>query len=293
MAQQLTPTKRKKLFGIIPVFWKKSAVIIPVVSLTGTIVADGKNNRININSSGPLLEKAFAIKGAPAVAISINSPGGSPVQSSLVAKRIKQLAQKHKKEVLIFVQDVAASGGYWIAAVGDEIYADRASIVGSIGVISGGFGFEEAIEKIGVKRRIYTAGKNKSTLDPFIAPKKGELDRMKAILAEMHTVFIDHIKAHRGDKITVSDDALFTGEYWMADKGIELGLVDGIGDLHSVLKEKYGDKVQLKPVKKPRGMLAMPSLPFGSQIDENLGASIADGLISAAEDRALWARYGL
>lgn len=293
MAQNLTKTKPKRLLGIVPMFWKKSGVVIPVVTLAGTIVADNKNNRINIASSGPLLEKAFAVKGAPAVAISINSPGGSPVQSSLVAKRIRQLAEQHKKQVLIFIQDVAASGGYWIAAVGDEIYADNASIVGSIGVISGGFGFEDAIEKIGVKRRIYTAGKNKSTLDPFITPKKAELDRMKAILADMHTVFIDHIKAHRGDKITVSDDELFTGEYWMAGKGIELGLVDAIGDLHSVLKEKYGEKVQLKPVKRSRGMMAMPSFPFGSQIDEELGASIASGLISAAEDRALWARYGL
>ena len=265
-------------------------VIIPVVRLYGAIMPEQKPNRINIQSSGPLLEKAFKIKSAPAIAIVINSPGGSAVQSRLISNRIRQLADQYEKKVLVFIEDVAASGGYFIAVAGDEIFADPSSIVGSIGVIYAGFGFEDAIEKLGVKRRIHTAGKNKSTLDPFMPEKKSDVDRINMFSSDIHKVFIEHVKSHRGDKLKGKDVDLFTGEWWTATRGLDLGLIDAIGDMHAVLSERYGEEVVLKPISAKKGLFQMPSFGLGAKIDMDL---VAGSAFSAIEERALWSRFGL
>ena len=188
--------------------------MVPMVRLQGVISSDMRPGRINIATFAPVLKKAFAVKSASVVAIVVNSPGGSPVQSRLIAKRIRDLAEEHDKQVLVFVEDVAASGGYFIASAGDEIIADPSSIVGSVGVIMAGFGFEEAIKKLGVTRRLYTAGKNKSTLDPFLPEKKEDVARIKATEEAIHEVFIDYVKQQRGDRFTAPDEELFTGEWW-------------------------------------------------------------------------------
>ena len=264
--------------------------VVPLVRLQGVIASEQRPGRINIATYAPVLEKAFSVKSAPAVAIVVNSPGGSPVQSRLIAKRIRDLAEEHDKKVLVFVEDVAASGGYFIASAGDEIIADPSSIVGSIGVIMAGFGLEDAIGKLGIKRRLYTAGKNKSTLDPFLPEKQEDVDRIKSAELAIHEVFIDYVKARRGDRFTAEDDVLFTGEWWIATRGIELGLVDALGDIRETLRARYGDKVKLKPFGPKRPFLQMPRL--GMAMGET-GAGLGSDMIAALEDRALWSRFGL
>lgn len=274
----------KAIFGI------KNTTTIPVVRLYGSIAAEQRPGRINIESANPLLEKAFKIKQAPAVAIVINSPGGSPVQSRLVSNRIRELANQYDKKVLVFIEDVAASGGYFIAVAADEIFADPSSIVGSIGVIMATFGFEEAIAKLGVTRRVYTAGENKSTLDPFLPEKKADIDRIKDFELDIHKVFIDHVKHHRGERLKGKDSELFTGQWWTAVRGLDLGLIDALGDMHTVLRERYGEDVDLKLISKKRGLFAMPRI--GMQAG-TAGDGLATGIIAAVEDRALWSRFGL
>lgn len=268
-------------------FWPfgKSGPIIPVVRLEGTIASGARPGRINIETHGPVLKRAFAVKKAPAVAIIINSPGGSAVQSRLISKLIRDLADEKEKEVLIFVEDAAASGGYFIAVAGDEIIADPSSIVGSIGVIMATFGFVNAIEKLGVERRLYTAGRNKSTLDPFLPEKKEDVERIKKFETDIHQVFIDHVKSRRGDKLKGSDDDLFTGEWWTGLSGLELGLVDRLGDMNEELKERFGKDVRLKPFGPKKPMFQLPR--FG------LSADLPGDTLAAVEDRALWSRFGL
>lgn len=268
----------------------RSGAIVPVVRLQGTISSEQRSGRLNIAGVAPLLKRAFAIKKAPAVAIIVNSPGGSPVQSRLISKMIRDLADEKKKQVLVFIEDVAASGGYFIAVGGDEIFADPSSIVGSIGVIYAGFGFEEAIAKIGVKRRIHTAGRNKSQLDPFVPEKKADVDRLKMFELDVHQVFIDHVKSRRGDKITAKDDDVFTGEWWTAGRGLDLGLIDGLGDMHSVLRERFGKNVRLKNIAPKRGMFQMPRIGLGASVD---AGSLTSDVVATLEDRALWSRFGL
>lgn len=260
--------------------------VIPVVRMRGVISAQKKPGRINIETYAPVLERAFKRKSAPAIAIVINSPGGSAVQSRLVSKRIRELADEHGKKVLVFVEDAAASGGYFIAVAGDEIYADPSSIVGSIGVIYAGFGFEEAIGKIGVKRRLYTAGNNKSTLDPFLPEKPQDVKRIKSFEQDIHKVFIDHVKAHRGDRLKGEDAKLFTGEWWTGVRALEMGLIDGLGDVHALLRQRYGKTVQLKQYAPKRGMLQLPSIGLDA-------GRMAGEAIDAIEERAIWARIGL
>ncbi len=262
----------------------QSGPVIPVVRLHGVIAADPRPGRLNIESVEPLLKRAFALKSAPAVAIIVNSPGGSPVQSRLISKRIRDLAEENGKPVLVFVEDAAASGGYFIAVAGDEIIADPSSIVGSIGVIFAGFGFVGAIDKLGVERRVHTAGRNKSTLDPFLPEKPEDVARIKQLELDVHRVFIDWVKARRGDRLKAADDDLFTGEFWSGLHGLDLGLVDALGDVRAVLRERYGEKVELLPIAPRRGLLGLPRLGF---------AALAGGAIDAIEDRALWARFGL
>jgi signal peptide peptidase SppA len=285
---------RRFLNRLLPKSWRSNVVVIPVVRLQGTIMAGGGQFRpsLSLATTAGLIEKAFSFD-APAVAISINSPGGSPVQSRLIHKRIRDLAAEKNKRVLVFVEDVAASGGYMIAVAGDEIVADPSSIVGSIGVVSASFGFPELMKKIGVERRVHTAGRNKAVLDPFKPEKKEDVERLKALQLEVHETFIDLVRERRGTKLK-DDPDLFTGLFWTARKGLELGLVDALGDMRGTLKQRYGAKTRLKLVSAPRGLLSRFGL-FGSSAGRpaDLARAAASGLIDAAEERALWGRYGL
>ena len=265
--------------------FKKKKVVIHL-RLTGVIGNVGKFRQgIEYSGQEDIIKKAFSVKKALAVAITINSPGGSPVQSHLIYKFIREQAKKNKKKVIIFAEDVAASGGYLIACSGDEIYANSSSIIGSIGVISASFGFKNLIEKIGVQRRVYTAGKNKSTLDPFLDEKEEDINRLKNIQLELHQDFIDVVEESRGSKLKKNSDIeLFSGEFWTGKKAKELGLIDGLGNADQILREKFGDEVEIKKFGKPKGWLAKK---LSSSQDH------ADKLISILEERSIWQRYGL
>ncbi|MFC3208671.1 S49 family peptidase [Aquamicrobium soli] len=285
----------KRLFRrLLPKSWRSDAVTIPVIRLHGTIMADGGRLRpsLSLASSAGLIEKAFAFD-APAVAISVNSPGGSPVQSRLIYKRIRDLAAEKNKRVFVFTEDVAASGGYMIALAGDEIIADPSSIVGSIGVVSASFGFPELLKKVGIERRVHTAGRNKAVLDPFRPEKEEDIERLKALQLEVHETFIDMVKERRGQKLK-DDPDLFTGLFWTGRKGLELGLVDALGDMRTVMKARYGEKTRLKLIAAQKGLFGRFGL-FGSRgaLPEEMAAAAAGGLIDAAEERALWSRFGL
>ena len=264
----------------------RGKTVIPVVRLHGVIAAEQRQGRLNIATVAPLLKRAFAIKSAPAIAIVVNSPGGSPVQSRLISKRIRDLANEHNKPVLVFVEDAAASDGYFIAVAGDEIIVDPSSIVGSIGVIMAGFGFVGALEKLGVERRVHTAGNNKSTLDPFLPEKASDIERIKQFELDIHQVFIDHVKAGRTGRLKAADDVLFTGEWWTGMRGVELGLVDAIGDLHETLRSRYGRHVVLKLIEPKRPWFGVPRIGFST-------AGLTGDLAATIEDRAVWARLGL
>ena len=274
----------------IPRRFRSNAVEIPVVRLQGMIMEASSPLRqtLSLSSCANALEKAFSDKEAPAVAISLNSPGGSPVQSRLIYRRIRDLAEEKHKRVLIFVEDVAASGGYMIACAGDEIFADPSSVVGSIGVVSASFGFPELLKKIGVERRVYTAGKNKVSLDPFQPEKKADVDHLKALQLEIHETFINLVKESRGSKL-VDDPNLFTGMFWTGKKGKELGFVDELSDLRSLIKQRYGHDAKMRLVSASRSLLGRKT----PAISAGLVSSAVDGLIQSAEERALWQRYGL
>ncbi|MDP3897326.1 MAG: S49 family peptidase [Mesorhizobium sp.] len=281
---------------LLPKSWRSDAITIPVIRLHGTIMAGGGQLRqsLSLASTAGLIEKAFSFKDSPAIAISINSPGGSPVQSRLIYKRIRDLAVEKDKRVYMFVEDVAASGGYMIAIAGDEIIADPSSIVGSIGVVSASFGFPELLRKIGVERRVYTAGVNKATLDPFQEEKPEDIERLKALQLEVHDTFIDMVKERRGAKLS-DDPDLFTGLFWTGKRGLALGLVDALGDMRGFLRARHGDKVRLKLVSPQRGLFGrrLGFLGIGSPDASELASAAANGVADAAGARALWARYGL
>lgn len=282
---------------LLPRKFRGDTTIIPVVRLNGAIFAGGSQFRpaLNLASVAPLLERAFGVKDAPAVALSINSPGGSPVQARLIYQRIRDLAEEKNKRVIVFVEDAAASGGYMIAVAGDEIFADPSSIVGSIGVVSGGFGFPELLKKIGVERRVYTAGENKAILDPFQPERESDIDYLKSLQLEIHQTFIDMVKARRGSKLA-DDPTLFSGLFWTGTRGRELGLVDGIGDLRGTLKRRFGAKAELRLIQPSRGLFGRRLPGVSSSLGDAaqpLAASLASGLAEAAEERALWSRYGL
>ncbi|WP_315838923.1 S49 family peptidase [Bradyrhizobium prioriisuperbiae] len=271
------------------------APVVPVVRLSGVIGAvTPLRPGLSLAGVARTLERAFGTKNAKAVALVVNSPGGSPVQSRQIFLRIRQLATEKKLPVLVFVEDVAASGGYMIACAGDEIFVDPSSILGSIGVVGGSFGFEGLIKKIGVERRLYTAGEHKATLDPFLPENPEDVERLKAIQREIHQVFIALVKGARGSRLKGADDYLFTGEYWAGGRAVELGLVDALGDLRTTLRARFGDKV-VTPVIAPAsgplaGLLGRRSAGAGALLG---GASdLPEGLISALEARAVWARFG-
>lgn len=286
---------KRYLQRLLPKSMRSDALTIPVVRLQGAIMASGGQFRptLSIAAAASLLERAFSDKTTPAVAIVINSPGGSAVQARQIFQRIRSLADEKDKKVLVFVEDVAASGGYMIAIAGDEIFADPSSIVGSIGVVSASFGFQEMIKKIGVERRVHTAGKNKVTLDPFQPEKKADIDKLKSIQLDIHEVFIDMVKQRRGSKLA-DDPDLFTGAFWAGVKARELGLVDEIGDLRTVLKDRYGAKTKMRLITPSRGLFGRRLSVFGAGASAtDIAASAAGGLIDVAEERALWARFGL
>ena len=275
--------------------FRRPPPVVSVVRLAGVIGQSGMfGGRINIESVGPVLQRAFRQPGLKAVALEINSPGGSPAQAALIHNRIRALATERDVPVMAFVEDVAASGGYWLATAADEIFVDDNSIVGSIGVVYSGFGFHEALGKLGVERRLYTAGEKKALLDPFLATKPADLDRLRRVQEEFHDNFKTLIRARRGARLDENDSDLFSGEFWVGRKGVGLGLADGIGDIRSVLRERYGRKVVMRKIGRPRGWLARrlrPGLLLGSDGEE--AGSLAGDLLGAIEARLWWSRYGL
>jgi signal peptide peptidase SppA len=268
---------------------------VPVLRFTGPIgMATPLRQGISLAAYAGAIEKAFEYSKLPSVAVLINSPGGSPVQSNLIFKRIRQLAEEKNKRVYVFCEDVAASGGYFLAIAGDEIYADPSSIVGSIGVISSSFGFVDAIEKLGIERRVYTAGLNKSTLDPFLPEKTDDVARLKALQLDVHDVFIGLVKERRLGKLKAPDAELFSGAFWTGGKALEFGLIDGIADVRSKMQELHGEKVRLKVVEPEKPGLLGRFRKFSSAASgESGGLAFASDLVSAIEARALWSRFGL
>jgi serine protease SohB len=284
------------LRGLLPQRFRRDRPVVPVVRLTG-IVGFSTPLRPGLTLAGLVrtLERAFTIRQAAAVAIAVNSPGGSPVQSHLIFRRIRQLAEQHQRRVIAFVEDAGASGGYMIACAADEIVADQHSIVGSIGVVGGSFGFDKLIGKLGIERRLYTSGEHKAMLDPFLPENLDDVERLKKLQREIHDDFIALVKSRRAGKLTGAEDDLFSGAYWTGRRALEFGLVDAIGDLRSVLRERFGDKVVTPLVSAERGWLGRRL--FGT-VGEAVfaapaGLAVAEELISALEARAIWARYGL
>ena len=263
----------------------KKKKIIPHIKLTGIIGNVGKFRQgIDFSGQEEIILKAFSVKKAPCIAITVNSPGGSPVQSHLIYNFIRIQAKKNKKKVIVFAEDVAASGGYLIACAGDEIYANSSSIIGSIGVIYSSFGFTELIKKIGVERRIHTAGKNKSTLDPFLEEKKDDIERLKTIQLDIHKDFINVVEKSRGTKLKKSEVELFSGEFWSGSKAKELGLIDEVGDSHQILKEKFGEDVVIKKFEKNRSWLSKKLSSSNNHVDQ---------LSNILEEKSIWQKYGL
>src|ERR1700727_477014 len=276
----------------------RGRAVVPVVRLSGVIGAvTPLRPGMSLAGGARMLERAFAVKNAKAVALVINSPGGSPVQSRQIYLRIRQLAEEKKLPVLVFVEDVAASGGYMIACAGDEIFCDPSSILGSIGVVGGSFGFQELIKKIGVERRLYTAGAHKAMLDPFLPENPDDVARVKALQREIHAIFIAVVTQRRGARLKGADDVLFTGEYWAGETSVTLGLADAIGDLRTVLRTRYGDKVKTPVIapstgllsgllgRKSAGATALAALASPGGI-----AGLPDEVISALETRSIWAK---
>jgi len=277
----------------LPARFRPNIPVVPVVRLAGIIgFSTPLRPGLTLSSVARMLERAFSLPNARAVAISVNSPGGSAVQSHLIYQRIRSLADEHQLPVIVFIEDVAASGGYMIACAGDEIISDASSIVGSIGVVGGSFGFNKLMEKLGIERRIYTSGERKVMLDPFLPEKPEDVERLKAIQKQIHENFIALVQARRGGRLDSRETALFSGEFWTGLRARELGLVDAIGDLRSSLRERYGDKV-VTPLIADRGLFGRrtPGIDAGGGPYERLG--LAEDIISALEARALWARYGL
>ncbi len=275
--------------------FRSSAPIVPVLRLSGVIspTAQPFRGALNLADLAGPIQHAFALRGARAVALAINSPGGSPVQSTLIGKRIRALAREKDLPVFAFVEDVAASGGYWLACAGDEIFAESTSIVGSIGVISASFGFTEALKKVGVERRIYAQGAHKALLDPFSPAKDEDVARLESIQKDIFESFKQHVRDRRGRRLKADDDALFNGDIWTGTQAQQLGLVDGIGDMRTILRERFGDKVKLKLVQASRGWIRR-RLRMTAPDDFAGGTpDLISGVVAALEARAVWARFGL
>jgi signal peptide peptidase SppA len=276
----------KKLLRLVPAKWRKKTSTIHVLRLQGAISAGGGlRPALNAKDLEPLMKRTFK-KGISGVALAINCPGGSPVQSSLIAARIRALSAEHKIPVYAFCEDVAASGGYWLACAADEIYADESTIVGSIGVIAAGFGFVETLKKLGVERRVYTAGESKSILDPFKPEKKEDVKRLLDLQEDVHDGFKAYVRSRRAGKLKADEADLFTGAFWTGKRGLELGLVDGLGHMHEILRRKFGEKVEITEISAAKGW-GLKRFGFGSATE------LPDAAINTLETRALWSRFGL
>jgi signal peptide peptidase SppA len=283
----------------IPVdYFRNPRPVVAVLRLHGVIGQTGRFRQgLDISSIGPLVETAFEINGLTAVALAINSPGGAPAQSSLIYARIRALAEEKEVPVLAFAEDVAASGGYWLACAADEIYADKNSIVGSIGVVSAGFGFQDLLGKIGVERRIHAQGDRKSMLDPFEPEREADVKRLLAIQKDIHGNFKDLIRERRDGRVKISDRKLFSGDIWTGGEALEAGLVDGLGEMREILHQKYGDQVRIREI---GGRSSILKRLFGRRgvsaagtDAEGIVGNLPGQLLSAVEDRAFWSRFGL
>jgi signal peptide peptidase SppA len=259
--------------------------VVAVVKLHGVITPSPSplaRGAINLASVESALSRAFDHDRLKAVALLINSPGGAPTQSGLVAERIRQLADKKKVPVLAFAEDVAASGGYWLACAADEIFAHRTSMVGSIGVISGGFGFTGLLERFGIERRLHTAGANKSRLDPFSPEKPEDVEWLKKMHSQLHELFVEWVKERRGDRLATTEE-LFTGDVWLGNKAVELGLIDGLGSLRDVISQRYPD-AEISVAEPKKTVLAR--LGLGAP-------AAASAMLDAVTHKAAWSRFGL
>jgi serine protease SohB len=278
---------------LLPARFRADVPVVPVVRLSG-VIGSGTPLRPGLTLDGVAksLDRAFGTRNAKAVALVINSPGGSPAQSHLIMRRIRQLAEEKDLPVLAFIEDVGASGGYMLACAADEIICDQYSIVGSIGVVGGSFGFPKLMEKLGVERRLYTSGDNKAMLDPFLPEKPEDVKRIKAIQKNIHADFIALVKSRRGAKLKGPEKTLFSGEFWTAQIAIEHGLADAVGDLRYELRARYGDKVRMPLIAPERGWFSrkIPGINLGAP---GLASGFAEDLVSALEARALWSQYGL
>jgi len=265
--------------------------VVPVVRLSGVIGgAPLRGLGLSLAGLNPALERAFKVRGARAVALAINSPGGSPVQSALIAGRIRALAGEKKLPVIAFIEDVGASGGYWLALAADEIFAAASSIIGSIGVVHASFGFAGVLDRLGIERRLHTAGAKKSLLDPFRPQDPEDVDRLMAIMGEIHGDFKGMVRERRGAKLSAPDADLFEGQIWTGRKALELGLIDGLGDVHGTLKERFGDKLKLPQIGAARPWWRRR---LNVRPGEAIARAVVDGALDAIVERALWARYGL
>ncbi|MFM2421677.1 MAG: hypothetical protein RL291_207 [Pseudomonadota bacterium] len=279
--------------------WFRRRQIVPVLRLQGAIGGGGLRPGLSLATAAQAIERAFKASKLPAVAVLINSPGGSPVQSNLIFGRLRALAAEHKKKVYVFCEDVAASGGYFLAVAGDEIYADPSSIIGSIGVISASFGLDRAIARYDIDRRVYTSGANKGALDPFQPEKADDVELIKAIQRDIHDVFIGVVKERRAGKLKGPDSVLFSGAFWSAPKAMEFGLIDGVADVRTKMRELFGPKVELAVIPLAKTSLLSRLRGGGAgdavavEFGSSLGATLPDATLSTLEDRALWARYGL
>ena len=262
------------------------SINIPTLRLSGIIGQAGfMRSGLSISALDKLIDKLFSDKKSPAIALIINSPGGSPTQSSLIAEKIINKAKENDKKILAFVEDVAASGGYWLACASDEIFIDTNSILGSIGVISPGFGFVDLIKKMGIERRVYTSGKSKSFLDPFKKEKEEDINRLRDIQEQIHENFISYVKSRRGSRIQEKNfEEVFSGLFWVGEKAIELGLADGIGSIHEIITKRFGKKAKIKFIDQKKSFL-----------QKKLSTSLidTDKLISSIEEKALWSKFGL
>ena len=268
---------------------------VAVVRLQGVIGAAGMGRRgRSLTGLEPTLKKAFS-KHVRAVCLQVNSPGGSPVQSAQIAARIRQLSKENKIPVFAFAEDIAASGGYWLMLAADEIYADAMSVVGSIGVISAGFGFQDLIAKMGIERRVHAQGAHKSFLDPFKPENPADIERLDAIQKDIHKQFITTVRQRRGDHLVAADDSVFNGDIWTGERALEIGLVDGLGDMRTIMRRKYGPDVRFLTVERPMNWLERKLGRIGLQAPTDPGERMgwAGDLISAVEERAHWARFGL
>jgi len=284
--------------------FRRPPPVVGVIRLTGVIGQAGLlRGGLQLESLAPSIERAFRLPGLKAIALAINSPGGSPTQSALIQQRIRDLAMEREVPVMAFVEDVAASGGYWLACSADEIFVNENSILGSIGVISASFGFTDAIKKLGIERRLHTQGMKKSLLDPFMAERPEDIARLEHVQRQIHGNFKQLVRNRRGQRLNLEEEELFSGDFWLGSRAVEIGLADDIGDLRSVLRERYGKQVSIRTVTRRRGWLhrrfgfgaetGLGASMLGVPAEQANGGNLIDGILSAIEVRAWWSRFGL